>query len=155
MIELVIAMAIAAVVISMIMFFISVAAKSFRRTSDDVNLQMEAQTTINQISNLAMEAKAVDIWNGTDDIRYTFQYNDTEFKTIILVSDEKKLYQVSTTGFEDAKTVSYNMQQNFLAEYVQSLVLTSENKSVTIDLSLSLGEDQYQISKTIKMRNAK
>ncbi len=156
-VELVIAMAIAAVVISMIMFFINVAAKSFRKTSEEVNLQMEAQTTVNQISNLAMEAKAMEVLAAAGESRYIFHYNNNEFCTIIFTDGEKKLYQVSTTDLEQAKTATYNMQQNFLAEYVQSLEISvnSTNQSVTIDLKLALGKDEYQIKKTVKMRNAK
>lgn len=156
-IELVIAMAIAAIVLSMIMLFISGAAKSFRRSSDEVNLQMEAQTTINQISKIAMEARDLDIYSATGDKRFTFECNHNEFYTFIFVPTEMMVYQVQTTDFIQAQSATYSMQQHFLAEYVKSLDITenTENKSATIKLELSLGSEEYTLSKTIRMRNAR
>jgi prepilin-type N-terminal cleavage/methylation domain-containing protein len=52
--ELIIAMMIAAIILSMIFLFINSASKGFRKTNDNVNLQIEAQTIINQLSNLVM-----------------------------------------------------------------------------------------------------
>ncbi len=156
-IELIIAMAVAAIVLSMIMFFISGAAKSFRRTSDEVNLQMEAQTILNQMNNIAMEAKGMEEYVTSEESRYTFQCNGDEYYTFIFAGAENKLYQVQTTGFTEAQTAVYNMQENFLADYITRLIITenSGNKSITIDLRLALGNDNYEIKKTIKMRNAK
>lgn len=163
-VELVIAMAIAAIVLGIIMMFINGVSKSFRRTNDEVNLQMEAQTTINQISNIAMEAKDMEKYPATGEadpvtgeLRYTFEGNNNEFITFVFASHESKLYQVQTTDFLTAQTAAYNMQNNFLAEYVTELKIdeNTAKQSVTINLKLALGNDNYQIKKTVKMRNAR
>ncbi|HKL79081.1 MAG TPA: type II secretion system protein [Mobilitalea sp.] len=156
-IELIIAMAIVAIVLSMIMFLINVSSNSFRRTSDEVNLQMESQTAINQISNLAMEAievKQVAIGNITRNI---FKYGDTEFYTIVFDSAEMELYQVATADVEEAKVATYNKAEHLLAEYVESFVINiaPDAKSVNIILTSSLGEDTFTVSKKVKLRNAK
>ncbi len=161
-IELVIAMMIAAIVLGMIMFFINGVAKSFQRTSDEVNLQIEAQTTINHISNIVMKAKDMEVYpaTGVPDpvtgvIRYTFSCNNNEFYTLIFDSNEDKLYQVQTGGFAEGQTVAYSLQDHFLAEYIDRLMITKNaNNSATIELFLVLGNDSYNVKKTMKMRNA-
>lgn len=163
-VELIIAMAVAAIVLSMIMYFIFGAAKSFQRTSDEVNLQLEAQTAINQINNIILEAGDMEVYPSdglinpiTGDIRYTFHCNNNEFYSFIFVEADRMLYQVQTTGFVEARTVTYNRQENLLADYVKELSISKvdRNKSAKIDLLLALGPEEYRVSKLVKMRNAK
>lgn len=163
-VELIIAMAVAAIVLSMIMVFIFGAAKSFQRTSEEVNLQLEAQTAINQINNIILEAREMEVYPSdglidplTGELRYTFQCNNNEFYSFIFVKADGVLYQVQTTGFAEARTAAYNKQEHLLAEYVKELTIdkVDRNKSAEIDLMLALGTEEYQISKLVKMRNAK
>lgn len=158
MIELVIALMISAIVILMIMFFLHNASKGFRRTNDDVNLQMEAQTILNQLSNLAMEAldmealKMEDYPDLSGEKRFIFKYKEDEYYTIIF--HDIYLYQVFTDSIEEAKLPSiYSKEQHLLAEYVENLDITPNDKSVTIDLSLSLGTDSERLRKKVKFRN--
>lgn len=155
-IELVIAMAIAAIILSMLMFFISGAANSFRIASDDVNLQMEAQTTINQLTNLAMEAETMTSHTNMADVRYIFRYSDTEYYAVVFNNSENILYLIKESTEDLANTAATVMNQHFMAEYVSSLVmdLSPNGKTVTINLELTLGQDSYQMSKKVKMRNA-
>lgn len=162
-VELIIAMAVAAIVLSMIMYFIFGATKSFQRTSEEVNLQLEAQTAINQINNIIMEAEEMEIYppDGlidpvTGDIRYTFHCNNNEFYTFIYVEADMLLYQAQTTGFVESRTVTYNKQEHLLAEYVERFEITKidRNKSAKIEMILGLGSEKYQVSKLVKMRNA-
>ncbi len=163
-VELIIAMAVAAIVLSMIMYFVFGASKSFQRTSDEVNLQLEAQTTINQINNIILEAKSMEVYPSdgvidpsSGEIRYTFACNHNEFYTFIFAEADGILYQVQTSGFTEARTASYNKQEHLLAEYVSKLTITKvdRNQSARIDLKLALGTEEYQVSKLVKMRNAK
>lgn len=163
-VELIIAMAVAAIVLSMIMYFIFGAAKSYQRTSDEVNLQLEAQTAINQISNIILEAREMEVYpyDGlinplTGELRYTFHCNNNEFFTFIFVEADRILYQVQTTGFAEARNATYNKQEHLLAEYVKQLTITriDRNMSAEIELELALGSEEYQVSKLVKMRNAK
>ena len=152
-IELIIALAISSIIILMILFFINNASKSFRKTNNDVNLQMEAQIILNHLSNLAMEATHMEAYPDiSDEKRFIFKYKDDEYYTIIF--KDTYLYQVATDDLTKAKQPSiYNKEQHFLAEFVQDLNITPNEKSVTIDLTLSLGDDTERISKRVKFRN--
>ncbi|HKL79621.1 MAG TPA: prepilin-type N-terminal cleavage/methylation domain-containing protein [Mobilitalea sp.] len=154
-IELIIAMAIAAIVLSMIMFLINVSSNNFRRTSNEVNLQMESQTAINQISNLAMEAIEVTREVNGNIERYIFENSDADYYTIVFDATEMELYQIGPTGFEEAKVAAYNKEVNLLAEYVDNFEINIAVKSVNIILTSALGEDTFTVSKKVKLRNAK
>lgn len=163
MIELVLAVAIAAIVLSMIMLFISRSADGFRHTSETVNLQMEAQTAINHLSNLAMEAVELNFYTTLEDKRFTFRFvrkdasyhEYEEYITIIYGIASRKLYHVSVTDYDQAKTVIPVMKNHFLADYIEDLRIENspDNKSLTIYLVLSLGEDKYELNKKVKLRN--
>ena len=155
-IELIIGVLIAAIVLSMILLFLNSASKGFRRTNDDVNLQMEAQTIINQISNLAMEATDMEPYlDIPDEKRFIFMYKLDEYYTII--HHGGFLYQVSTTDIEQAKVEGYSKELHLLAEYVESLDIehTSDSKTIDIILRLSLGKDSVELKKKVKLRNAR
>jgi hypothetical protein len=116
---------------------------------------MEAQTTINQLSNLAMEATTMYTYSTPTESRYTFQYVNGDYLTIVFDRAQMKLYQVQTTGEVQAQAATYTMENNFLAEYVESLDITEPvNKTISITLKFSLGKENYQISKKVKLRNA-
>lgn len=172
-VELVIAMMISAIVILMIMFFLNNASRSFRITNDNVNLQMEAQTIINQLSNLVMEAEYMENEGGeavdshmkvyTDSegkIRYIFKHinrqsgiEEIEYNAIVL--SEGCMYQIMEDDWLGVKETSIIKEEHLLAEYVDSLIIIPNNKSVTINLELALGTDSAQLKKKVKFRNAR
>lgn len=154
-IELIIALMITAIVISMIMLLINSASKSFKITNNDVNLQIEAQTIINQLSNLAMEAKSMEPHiDLNSNERFIFQYHADEFYAIIF--NDNILYQLKTDNIGEAKeSLLYSKEDHFLAEYVSDLDISPENNTVKIELILSLGKDEVNLSKKVKLRNQK
>ena len=172
-VELVIAMMISAIIILMIMFFLSNASRSFQRTNNDVNIQMEAQTIINQLSNLVMEAEYMEIEGGEAVNSYMKEYSDSEgriryiFKHInkngdieeieynTIVLSEGCLYQIISDNWFDAKEADIIKEEHMLAEYVDSLVNIPNVKSVDIVLKLSLGNDSAELKKRVKFRNAR
>lgn len=161
-IELLIAMMIAAIVLSMILLFIKGVSKSFQKTSDEVNLQMEAQTTMNLISNILMEAQDIEVSPVsavpdpvTGEVRYTLSCGSNEYYTIIFNTTEGKLYLIKTSSPEEGRTATYSLQDHFLADHIENLLITrNANKTATIELYLALGRDKYNVKKTILMRNA-
>lgn len=163
MIEMVVAMAIAAIILTIIMLLIRGTSNSFEHTSNEVNLQMEAQTTMNQLTNQAMEAVELQPEITWDEKRYTFRYvrHDSEnreyeeYITIVYDIETKKLFQITVTDFEEGKSIVPIMKDNFLADYIEDLVITlnPNGKSLTIHLKLSLGRDEYEMSKKVKLRN--
>jgi prepilin-type N-terminal cleavage/methylation domain-containing protein len=161
--ELVIAMAISAIVIMMIVSFISAAFRVFRKTNDEVNLQMEAQTTINQLTNILMEAKKVEKSNkisttmnwylidnidlaGYNDYAIIFDHND----------NVHKLYLVELNPGDTYDAVAYTDQQNLLTEYVDEFTITpvdGKDNIQSIYLKLTLGNEDYELTKQVKLRN--
>ena len=163
-IELIISMAITAIVLSMLMLLISTAANSFRRTNENVNLQLEAQVAINQISNLAMEASKIELsTNATaPDVKYLLKaFDDSNSYAIYYIAAKKKLYLIQSTPVLDADLVNpiatIDEEYSFLmAEYVDSISIdTTSVKTAVIKLDFALGNTQYAISKKVKLRNAK
>ncbi len=172
-VELLIALMISSIIILMIIFFLNSASKYFRRTSDDVNLQMEAQTIISQLSNLVMEAEHMEIEDEEAGNPYMKEYTDSEgrtryvFKHInkqddtvvdeynTIVLSEGCLYQLVIYDWEDVEDAAIIKEEHLLAEHVQSLNIIPYDKSVNIKLGLSLGKDTAELSKKVKFRNAR
>lgn len=159
-IELIISMAITAIILSMIIMLISGASHSFRRTNDEVNLQMEAQIAINQLSAIAMGATKIDEVPSTpSDKKYIINgIAGKESYGVVYIDSVHKLYLIQktpTVTVADLATVTD--ENNLLAEYVTSLEINNPtgSKTATISISFKLGEDTYSISKKVKIRNIK
>lgn len=161
MIELVIALMIAAIVISIILFFLNTASKGFQLTNDDVNLQMEAQIIINQLSNLAMEAKEMEEYSDTEEKRFIFKYDSYERDDIeeyytSIIFRGNSLYQLSSEDEHEAREGLCSEERHMLAEYIKNLhIEESSNGAVVIELALELGKDSVSKSKKVKLRNAR
>ena len=162
--ELIISMAISIIVMLMIVSFISVAFRVFRKTSDDVNLQMEAQTSINQLVNMAMEAKKISTLTDNTAIDQRYQiYNLTGSLdyAIIYRSDFHKLYLVEMKATDTLGAIYFDTEEHFdqeylLAEYVIGFSITSvdgDDGVKKITMKLGLGNDDYEISKDVNLRN--
>jgi type II secretory pathway pseudopilin PulG len=155
-IELIISMAISAIVLSMIMIIISIASKSFRRTNDEVNLQLEAQTTINQLSNLIMEAGRLEKSANkpsSADKKYIIS-TGLKCYALLLMKDDMRLYLMEGNTKEEADMAAYSPEANLMGEYLKDIDISDlQSNKVTIDLTFQLGEDEYEISRTVKLRN--
>lgn len=163
--ELVISMTISIIVVLMIISFISAAFRIFRKTNDQVNLQMEAQTSMNQLVNLIMEAKAVSeetVIQPDTDIRY--RINNLEgFYAVIWRVDYHKLYLYKMDEpMINLEDITFDTEQNFdqeylMAEYVDDFSITSDadhSDLKTLSIHMTLGKEEYEISKQITLRNA-
>jgi prepilin-type N-terminal cleavage/methylation domain-containing protein len=158
--ELIISIAISAIVILMIVSFLSGAFRTFRRANDEVNLQMEAQTTINQITKLVMEAKEVSAKSivSTEEERYLIDKPTGSDYGIIFRKDTKKLYlEELDAASETYLTVAIDDRLNLMTEYVGEFEIASvngDNSVMNINLKLFLGADEFSISKKVNLRNA-
>lgn len=161
-IELIISMAISAIILSMIIMIISSASKSFRRTNDEVNLQLEAQTTINQLSNLAMEAskieKSLNIPPPIED-KYIITSLPKSY-AILFIKDVQRLYLIDEDTPSAADAAAYSDTEDFrakylMAEYVDEFTISGYGTNkITINITFKLGSDIYKVNKKIKLRNA-
>lgn len=172
--ELIISMTIAVIVVFMIITFLSGASRAFRRTNDEVNLQLEAQTAVNRLANLIMEAEAVtDVITVRPDIEYRYGIDSLNLAgysdyVIIFRKDLKKLFLVDIPPSETPETVDIDEESlnkdYLLAEYMINFDIASEavtDDSVCIkNISMKLGigdesHETYEIEKKVKLRNYK
>lgn len=159
--ELILAMAISMIVIVMIISLISVGTRMFRKTSDDVNLQVEAQTTMNQIVNLVMEAKSIEeITLSSSEKRYLIDQPDTaDYKDYAIIldgrEDVRELYLVELASGMDYRMTVPSREMNLLSEYVTDLTITPEGtgRVQRIYLKLMLGSESYELAKKVILRN--
>lgn len=164
--ELIVSMAISIIVVLMIVSFINSSFRVFRGTNDLVQIQMEAQTSINQLINLAMESKAIsdetEILAGKD-FRYQIEDIDIYDYAIIWRKDYKKLYLVELVPpYNYMGDISFDNEEHFdqeylLAEYVEDFSIHSVggNEGLkNIRVRMKFGDEEYEISKEIVLRNA-
>ncbi|NLK26983.1 MAG: type II secretion system protein [Clostridiales bacterium] len=148
-IELIVGIAISGIVISSIAYLIQNSSRNYRDTREEVSLQMEAQTIINQLDDLIMEA-------------YNVKYQDKELVIyqmdviyrITLDTTEDNLYLEKVPAGESASD-----DRRLLGRYVKdfSVVDTgfdNQNSSIEITLNLKRNQNTYSIENhIITMRN--
>lgn len=160
-IELIISMAITAIVLVMIVIFINSAANSFQHTNEDVNLQLEAQIAINQLSAILMEAS--DITNPAIDVSPDVKYlmdGPIQCYAIYYIADKKRLYLIPAASTTVADTINPvasadTENQYLMAEYISGFMIEDNGKTAKISIDFSLGGSTYQTSKNVSLRNAR
>jgi len=151
----------------MIISFISAAFRVFRRTNDDVKLQMEAQTAMNQIINIAMEAKSISAKTiiTSQEERYLIDNLDLAGYSdyaLIYRKDLQKLYLVEMAPSDTLGSIVFDSEEHFdqeclLSEYVSEFNITSvgsDDSVKNIVMKLQLGQDTYDVTKEVNLRNA-
>lgn len=162
-VELIITIAITAIVFSMIVMIIVTASHGVRRTNENVNLQMEAQSAVSQLSVLTMEASNVVASTTTlypdrrylvttPDYYYAFSFDASESKLYLIQVDNLPAYSITSV---DTPAVTPTDEENLLAEYVKDFTINLSGKTAVIDLELEMGDQSYQITKKVKLRNKK
>ena len=164
-VELIISMAITAIVLSMIALIISTAAKSFKSTNEDVNLQMEAQVTINQLSTILMEASEITTGSAIlPDKKYLIKGSvDSTCYAVYLKTDTNRLYLIPADGINgediadsiDPTETTETEYLYLMAEYVTDINIETNKKSPRIVIDFKLGDSTYTASKKVTLRNAK
>lgn len=163
-IELVISMAIMAIVFSMIALLINTATQSFKRTNQKVNLQLEAQVSMNQISNLVMETTMYESDSPEGNTRYLLQTASNEYYAVYFAKAVKKIFLIQSDnidGVNGAKTINpmaskETQNQYLLAEYVESIDITvsADKKTVVIKIVFKIEKEEYTASKKVTLRNS-
>ena len=160
--ELVISMAITAIVFSMLILIINTAAGSFKRTNENVNLQLEAQITVNQLSTILMEASKVTPGSAVEpDVKYLLSGSPNCY-AIYFIKGENRLYLISAGSIEEADGINPVLNEDtenqyLMAEYVKSFTITMDGTTPTAKLTMEfeLGDQTFTTSKNINLRNMK
>lgn len=154
--ELIIGMAISGIVVLMIITFISGAVRVFQKANNEVNLQMEAQTAMNQMINLMMEGKAVTHETTPDSERYLIEVPNIDGYAVIF--KQNKLYLVQLSAPDTLITVDPTIENNLLAQYVDDFTMTpvvADNSVWQLELKLKISDsrDTYELTRKVKLRN--
>lgn len=148
--ELIVSISIMTLVVGSIAYFMAYSSRNYRNTNEEINLQMESQTILNQLNDLIIEAYNVKYSNNEltvyqKDVKYiiTFDREDKElnFKKIIaggavtgnsqVFGRYVKTFSVVDTGADDSnKTIkiSFELEHNKNSYTVDDSIITLRNQ---------------------------
>lgn len=144
-VELMITIAISSLVFGVISMFILNSIKSYTRSNEEVVLQMEGQTILNQLTDLIMEAHNVK-WDGTE--KLAIYQGKTTYK-IRFVYGEKRLY------FRKAPTSTGTYGDEILfGEYVEDFQVIdtgvdNDNPQIKISFKLKKNNRNYEVKESV------
>ncbi len=161
-VELLIVIAILAVVGGMICSILLSSTELFSHSKDEVDVQAEAQTTINWLNDMLAEAGYGVTYKENANLHTLEIFNETNIYVILFDVNEKKLFceeQQFQTGVSDpdaARLVVTSKQ--LLAEYVTEFrvdvtTLSDDNPVVTITLGMEKGERSVNLVRNTTLRN--
>ncbi len=150
-VELMIAMAIASIVIGSITYFMAASTKSYRKANDEITLQLEAQTILNQLNELIIEAYNVKMNNATD----MLTIYGGELIYYIKLENNKLMLNKKQPGLEIDTADTWIL----FGEYVNTFEVkdtgdNNDNSSILISFELSKNGSSYKVSNSlIALRN--
>lgn len=162
-VEVIISVAIVSIVLVTITSFMVTGTKLFGNSSNEIELQRNAQLVLNNIENRIVDAQlGANFEGGGTDFRVLTIYNETEREYIFWVKNDKKIYYDTSAQnvTKDSSTLSTNevLAEN-ITEFSVSLkktqVGTSEAGSPKADVKLAIEKSDRSIesSKIIAFRN--
>lgn len=171
-IELIIAIAISAIIMAAATMFLGSAHKNYNNASAQIDLQSESQILMEQIGMWVMKGNRVEALDasapGAKGIviyqipRTPSVENPVTKRVIWLSASGKKLYTKTTTVTDltaDTTVITAatdEVQQNLLGEYVTDFtgsVDEDSKASVTISLKMEYLKQSYEIKNVFKVRN--
>ena len=176
-VELIISMAILAIVAGSIMLLMQSGSRSYNNTKAELDLQMESQTLMAQLNTMIMEANCVKYDSASKTLvlyqigtkktampvasgavskipNYQIEKNITDQKMI--KQQAGKLY-LSETNHEVATPASGGgvscAPDELLADYVNSFDVAVKGNKVTVSFEMKSGKKKYKLDETTKIRN--
>ena len=148
-VELLISMAISVIVIASIAYFMSYSSKNYRSANDEVILQTESQTILNQLNDLIIEASNVKFDDATDKL-YIYKKDANEEYIISFDSVNHRLMFEKTTY----KGIESLTNQKMFGQYVELFHIidtgtSDSNKKIEISIDFKKGNKTYSIQKSI------
>ena len=171
-VELLVSIAIASIVSIAIFSFMIVGARSFQKTSADVNVQHESQLVLNQLQDLLVDTNVGVEYNkdeSTSDATLTLYNFDSEdpdkhVYEVVYNAGEKKLYYNEYTPLASGEGASRIVskgsplyQQQLLGENIASFTVDlsalEKKRVVRVDLEVERTQSKYKTSSNITLRN--
>lgn len=162
-IELVVSMLITAIVITIIISFMSTNSSSYNYVSENINLQIESQTVMNQLNDIILEANWIDKRDIGSDCKAMIIYNTVDADVVLLNKPAEKLYLIEDLTESELSTlasVSYSDEDNLMATHVTELSFSPEDKDdllqnsqICLTVDFTAGSQAYHIERNIKFRN--
>lgn len=176
-VELVISMAILAVVGGAITLLMQSGSRSYSNTKAELDLQMESQTLMAQLSTMIMESNCA-YYDDANNALVLYQIksvkmpktsapasggSDTKYQEIKTVQDQKlikfqngKLYleeHDATTAIPPTGNALSCKPEELFADYMNSFKATIDGNKVTVAFEMKSGKKTYKIDETTKIRN--
>lgn len=152
-IELIIAMAILAVIGVAISRIVVFTAKQYKRISLETMLNQQAQNTMNQLKQMIMDAPDGILYSNADekedgDCVLQILNGNTILKSVYFSRQENKLYY-----FEKENTESAQVLAECVASFEVDTTDFEKNRTATIDLVFETEGKQLQTSVQVTSRN--
>lgn len=161
-IEMIIAFAMLGLVSLMIVGFIMTGTRSYSRQNAAANVQMEAQLTLNQLSDRIIDtSRAIAYKEGSEDALLTI-FNEDEIYLVRWVKADEKLYASAITGdfsgITDATDLDLSQAKwSVLAEYMTGFSVDisqiKDRGQLYIHLTLNDMGQKYETTGHITLRN--
>lgn len=174
-VEVLTTVAILSILIFAICTFLTTGSNIYEKSSRDIDLQQEAQTTMNQLYDMTLSANSINVsyknQGLVNEIAVLFSKTTEEIDTkvnyiIIWMKERSKLYFIKKdasfifTGTEseiDDLCSIVTDEENLMAQYIKSMVIDSSelitNQAISITIRFEINNDWYDMTKQIKLRN--
>ena len=154
-IELIVAISISVVILGIVASFLWQSTNYYRRSSEDISLQMEAQTILNQLKDMIVEADCVAFDNTVEPTVLKIQQGEELLYEISLSYVGKTLDFVKVIKEVDG-TISRTMPQLF-GQYVEHFHVSDTgdgDSSIKVSFTLQGDYSKYEVKDSlISLRN--
>lgn len=166
-VELVVAIAVTAILSTSIGLFFIIFVKNYEGTKDNLDIQYEAQVSLNEMTRIAMESKGISHVNTleasgvsgviTNPIMVAFESEDDGGNTIYHVFS----YNNNTVYYDDTTDASTYNQYEF-ANNISNFIIEpspyntdnfSETNSIKIIFEIKKGDAKLDVNTVVKFRN--
>lgn len=161
-VELLISMVITAIVVTIVISFLVTNSKNYTYASEEVNLQVESQTVMNQLYENIIEANWIELKAINSD-KALLIYHSSGIDVVFLNTSKESLYLVENrtkADVSDLSTISYNDEDNLMATNVTDITITPSdsenllaNNQITLFLTFENSSINYNMEQNIKFRN--
>ncbi len=162
-VELLISMAITAIVVSIVISFLASNSKSYTYAVENVNLQMESQTVMNQLYDIIIESNWIELIDVDSNVKALIIYNTVDIDVVFLSKSEEELYLVENQTASDISnltTIAYTKEENLMATSVIDLkilpidqVSLITEKQICLVIDFENSTEKYTVERNVKFRN--